>query len=67
MRDCMEQEYGKDHPWTGFDKWHAFHHVSGKIKLPCQYPLRCLWRYLRKTDQILTQDGETNRAELFKN
>lgn len=53
-----EQEYGIDHPWKNFDVWHKIEHEVNDIRWPCKKPLRCLWRYLRKTNNILTQCGE---------
>ena len=58
MKDVPEQEYGKDHPWTRFDTWHLIEHEVYQTSWPCLVPLRCLWRYTRKTDAKLTQNGE---------
>lgn len=52
----MPQEYGQEHPWKAFDEWHKQHH-EGKYSWPCAHPLRCLWRYTRKTGALLNQRG----------
>lgn len=59
-REELEQEYGQDHPWKEFDVWHKDFHKeasAGPIAWPCREPLRCLWRYTRKTGAILNQTG----------
>ena len=56
----LEQEYGEDHPWPQFDVWHKeFHEIAdgGPIAWPCRQPLRCFWRWTRKTGTTLNQNG----------
>ena len=57
MRREPPQEYGQDHPWESFNLWHKIDHDIRKVEWPCTMPLRCLWRYTRKTDAFLTQKG----------
>lgn len=57
-RPELAQEYGQDHPWSAFTQWHKDFHVWGRIVWPCKQPLRCLWRYTRKTNAILDQNGQ---------
>lgn len=63
-RQVREQEYGIDHPWDTFDHWHEIDHAVKHIKWPCQMPLRCLWRFTRKTGSVLTQSGIISESTL---
>lgn len=56
-----EIEYGQEHPWKRFDDWHAVDHQLVGYSWPCTRPLRCLWRYTRKTDAVLDQRGFRER------
>jgi hypothetical protein len=53
----LEQEYGQDHPWAQFDLWHEDFHKCVDIAWPCKKPLRCFWRWTRKTGVALNQSG----------
>ena len=53
----LEREYGQDHPWPQFDGWHSEFHEYGHIAWPCTQPLRCFWRWTRKTGVSLNQNG----------
>ena len=59
-----EQEYGIDHPWEAFDNWHKIDHEVYGYSWPCATPLRCLWRFTRKTGTILTQEGTRPESHL---
>jgi hypothetical protein len=62
----LEQEYGKDHPWPEFDRWHKVFHetaAAGPIDWPCRQPLRCFWRWTRKTGVVLYQGGIIRRPD----
>lgn len=60
----LDQEYGQDHPWKQFDRWHEeFHRMSNRT-LPCRIPLRCFWRWTRKTGVIIDQTGVVERDAL---
>jgi hypothetical protein len=59
-RSELEQEYGQDHPWPQFDKWHKEFHefaAGGPIAWPCAKPLRCFWRWTRKSGVTVNQNG----------
>ena len=64
VKKHREREYGIDHPWRTFDNWHKTDHEAYGYSWPCTTPLRCLWRYTRKTDNVLTQEGTELRAAL---
>lgn len=61
LRPELEQEYGQDHPWPYFDEWHKEFHDFGNIVWPCAKPLRCFWRWTRKTGVTLNQSGIVER------
>ncbi len=55
----LDREYGIDHPWDKFDSWHEDFHRNPEspIVWPCRQPLRCFWRWTRKTGVTIDQNG----------